>query len=196
MIQDFIYYFLLVICLFVSFYNEKARHSYFWLYFLLVLFYEMLFYFRVIGVEMYATSPIIYSLFFMNTYLKELSSGKYFFRLISNIIILVVGIILYRSSGGYSVNLGIMMSFIYILCGLIWLFYQFKNNSQIPIISKQFFWVSVSLLLWSVFFLFRVTPMYLFEKADDEFLAVLNKIFQLVTITSYIIFLKGLLCKS
>lgn len=195
MIQDFIYYFLLVMCLVASFYNEKARHNCFWLYFLLVLFYEILFYFRVIGVEIYATSPIVYSLFFINVYLKELYNEKRFIRYISNAVLLIVGVVLYPSSKGYSINLGIMMSFIFILCGLIWLFNQFKNNSQIPIISKQFFWVSVSLLLWAVFFLFRVTPMYLFEKSDDEFLAVLNRIFQLVTITSYIIFFKGLLCK-
>lgn len=182
-------------CLVASFYNEKARHNCFWLYFLLVLFYEILFYFRVIGVEIYATSPIVYSLFFINVYLKELYNEKRFIRYISNAVLLIVGVVLYPSSKGYSINLGIMMSFIFILCGLIWLFNQFKNNSQIPIISKQFFWVSVSLLLWAVFFLFRVTPMYLFEKSDDEFLAVLNKIFQLVTITSYIIFFKGLLCK-
>lgn len=196
MIQDFIYYFLLVICLVTSFYNGKARHNYFWLYFLLVLFYEVLFYCRRIGVEIYATSPIVYSLFFINIYLKQLYNEKYFIRYILNAIVLIVGIILYSNSNGYSVNLGIMMSFIYILCGLIWLFYQFKYNSQIPIISKQFFWVSVSLLLWAVFFLFRVTPMYLFEKADDEFLTVLNKIFQWVTIASYLIFFRGLLCKS
>ncbi|ASK31674.1 hypothetical protein CEY12_16820 [Chryseobacterium sp. T16E-39] len=196
MIQDFIYYALLVICLAVSFYNEKARHNYFWLYFLVVLLYEVLIYFKWIGVEIYATSPIVYSLFFINVYLKELYPKKHFIRYLSSAILLIVGILLYPTNKGYSIHLGIMMSFVYILCGLIWLFYQFKNNSQIPIISKQFFWVSVSLLLWAVFFLFRVTPMYLFEKTDDEFLGVLNKIFQLITIASYVIFFKGLLCKS
>ncbi|MEY8758696.1 hypothetical protein [Chryseobacterium tongliaoense] len=195
MIQDFLYYFLLIICLTVSFYNGRARQNYFWLYFLMVLFYEILFHYRLIDVKIYATSPIIYSLFFINVYLKEFCNKKYWIRLLSNGIIIILGIYLYPNEEAYSINLGIMMAFTFILCGLAWLFYEFQNSSQIHIITKQFFWVTISLLLWAIFFLFRLVPMYLFEKTDDEFLGNLNKIFQFATIISYIIFLKGLLCK-
>ncbi|RXM63823.1 hypothetical protein [Chryseobacterium sp. CH1] len=152
MVQDIIYNCLLILCLAVSCYNERARQNYFWIYFLLVLCYELFFSYKWIGIKIYTTSAILYSLFFVNVYLKELlDRRKYLVKWSLNIIVLGIGIYLYPENG-YSISLGIMMAFIFIILGLVWLFNEFKINSQVSLMEKQFFWVSVSLLLWAVFF--------------------------------------------
>lgn len=194
MIQNIIYYSILIVCFVVSFHYERARHNYFWLYFLLVLCYEFFFSYKLIGIDIYGTSAILYSLFFVIIFFRELSYKNHV-KCIVYMVVTVIGIYLYTEKS-YSINLGIMMAFIFIILGLIWLYNAFKINNQLSLIERQFFWISISLLLWGVFFLFRLIPMHLFEQTDIEFLRTLNTIFQWVTIVSYFIFFKGLLCKS
>ncbi|HCR76603.1 MAG TPA: hypothetical protein DIW37_09420 [Chryseobacterium sp.] len=195
MIQDILYYLILVLCLAFSLFKKKARQNYFWIYFLLVLLYEFFFEYRIVSVDFYASSALIYPLFFLNVYLINFIKKIYILKVCLNSLLIGLGIYYLLKDKEYSINLGVLMVLTYILLSLLWFFNEFRKNDQIHIIKKQFFWISTSLLLWSVFFLFRLIPMYLFDKIDKEFLFTLNNIFQIITILSYIIFLKGLLCE-
>jgi len=50
-------------------------------------------------------------------------------------------------------------------------------------------------LLWSTIFIIRVIPGQFFAKLDIDFLRLINQFYQIVTIFSYLIFLRGLFCK-
>lgn len=199
MIQDYIYYILILICLAVSIYNKTARQNCFWIYFLAVIFYELFFKIKIINLKIYSTSAIFYSLFFLNVYLNELKKKEYSINIIKyifSILIFGLGVLLMFEKSGYSINLGLIMTFTYISNSLVWFFTEFKRDSYIRIIDRQFFWISTSLLFWAIFFLFRLIPMYLFMEIDNEFLMLLNEVFQIVTIISYVVFFIGLLCKE
>ncbi len=87
------------------------------------------------------------------------------------------------------------MSLTYILFALQWLFNQLKHVDKNSLLKKQAFWFSTSLLIWSVIFLFRLIPMYWLDINDNNFLRQINLGYQITTILSYCLFLRGLFCK-
>lgn len=59
--------------------------------------------------------------------------------------------------------------------------------------SDPIFWISTALLMWSCFFLFRVTPMFYFAKEDNEFLQFLRVGQNIINIGMYIMFYVALM---
>jgi hypothetical protein len=50
------------------------------------------------------------------------------------------------------------------------------------------FWISTALLMWSCFFIFRVTPMFFFAENDYEFLQFLKAGQNVINIFMYAMF--------
>lgn len=193
--QDIAYFSVIIICLITSLYNHVARQNFFWIYFLAVLLFEILHLSNVINTRTYSYSAIFYTFFFLNVYLNQYSASI-FIRVILNIITISLTLYFYSAdSKSYPVSIGLLMNFTYIFLGIIWLYTQFINIEYTPIIKRQFFWITISILIWSIFFLFRLVPMYLFQDNDKTFLMTINEIFKIMTIVSYIIFFRGLICK-
>ena len=193
--QDVSYFSIIIICLITSLYNNVARQNFLWIYFLAVLLFEILHLNNVINTRMYSYSAIFYTLFFLNIYLNQYSAVT-FIRIILNIIVVSLALFFYAiDSNSYPISIGLLMNFTYIFLGIIWLYVQFINIEYTPIIKRQFFWITISILIWSIFFLFRLVPMYLFQNNDKTFLMTIDEIFKVMTIVSYIIFFRGLICK-
>jgi hypothetical protein len=100
------------------------------------------------------------------------------------------------SSKNFAVGLGVTLALFYIILSLSWLFNEVRNVDEDFIAKKQVFWVSSAILLWSVFFLFRIVPMYWLEKNDLAFLIMLDKIFRIAVTVTYIIFIIAITCKK
>lgn len=193
--QDVSYFSIIIICLITSLYNNVARQNFLWIYFLAVLLFEILHLNNVINTRIYSYSAIFYTLFFLNIYLNQYSAVT-FIRIILNIIVVSLALFFYSiDSNSYPISIGLLMNFTYIFLGIIWLYVQFINIAYTPIIKRQFFWITISILIWSIFFLFRLVPMYLFQNNDKTFLMTIDEIFKVMTIVSYIIFFRGLICK-
>lgn len=85
-------------------------------------------------------------------------------------------------------KLGILGALFFIINSLLWLYQKLNSYDDEKITEDPHFWVSSGLLLWSVFFIFRVAPMYLFNDIDKEFLQVLKIVLNIINIVMYSMF--------
>lgn len=188
----FIFYIMLIfLCLTVSFVNQTARQRYLWIYFSLVSTSELLIHYEILDRKFYDHLNVIYIVFFLIYYFRELK------RMLRNFgwIILLLMCILLPFLG--KEKLSIFQVFSYILLSIMWFYNEIKKPNEIAIYKKMTFWISASLLLWSVTFFMRIVPAHFFEKEDLDFLKnTIGKIYQIIVIISYIIFLRGLVCKQ
>lgn len=90
-------------------------------------------------------------------------------------------------------NLGIIVALFFIINTLLWYFQKLNSFGDEKISDDPHFWVSSGLLLWSVFFIFRVAPMYLFNDIDKEFLQVLKIVLNIINIIMYSMFYVALI---
>lgn len=88
----------------------------------------------------------------------------------------------------YFDNGGIISAICLLLFSLLDYTFILKNRTIIKITSIPFFWVSTALLLWSVFFLFRLIPRFLFQNIDHNFMEILRSFFQLINVITYALF--------
>lgn len=191
-----LYLFTIAVCLVISIQNRLARQHHLWLYFGFVLIIETTKIFRWgnFSSVIYTYSSLAYILYFLYYYLIV----KINKILIGSLAIVSIPLYTYfvlHCNDDYPTQVGILMSLIYIILSLIWFANQLLHTDSIPITKKQTFWVSFSLLIWSVFFLFRLIPMYWLNVNDNDFLRDINLGYQIITILSYFIFLRGLFCK-
>lgn len=191
-----LYLFTIAVCLAFSIQNRLARQRYLWLYFGIVLIIETtkIFGWGNFSSEIYTYSALAYILYFLCYYrivkVNTILTG----------VLAITSIILYfyfviNSKDDYPTAVGILMSTIYIILSLIWFVNQLLHTDSVRITQKQTFWISFSLLIWSTFFLFRLIPMYWLDLHDKEFLKDINFGYQIITILSYFIFIRGLFCK-
>lgn len=188
-----IYLLIVFFCLIFSYKNIKQDSL--WVYFSVVFIVEInsfLDLFKNTN-SIYTIANIFYICFF----------SYYFFKENSKKIFLILGILgvfsqiyfLFSSDKSYPVEIGIIVSIIYIFISLIWFYLQIKSPQNFAIHKIRLFWVSLSLLLWAVFFIFRIIPMYWFAINDIMFLKQLTVAYKIVTILSYLLFLRSLFCK-
>ena len=192
-----IYLLLLFLCLAFSIYKKKARQNFLWLYFVIVFIVEFI-KIKVLknsSSVIYTYISITYILYFIIYYWKQKLNKIILILIFIISFIIYIYIILNNNSTDYPTPIGIIMSLSYILLALLWYIHQLQNVDTIRILKKQAFWVSSSLLIWSVFFIFRSIPMYWLNIHDYDFLIQINFGFQIITIFSYLLFLRGLFCK-
>ena len=190
-----IYFITILFCLGASFINKVSRQNNLWVYFSIVIFIEIGFYLTFIPIEVYNISALLYISFFVYYFGNQKKSNKKIIYIIG--IIALVFCFYFFSNGmhSYSIESGIAMNLVYIIFSLQWLLSQLMHVDENSLLKKQAFWFSTSLLIWSVVFLFRLIPMYWLDINDNTFLRQINLGYQITTILSYCLFLRGLFCK-
>lgn len=194
---DKIYYITIVINFIVSIAFRRLWKRFFWLYFVVTILVETLVSCRInfITTRIYNYLDIFCIAYFGWIYFEELKQNK--IKIASIFFILAGLVFIYISKTNYSIETGFLYSIFLIFISLYWFFQKIlEKNSEVNIIYVRYFWISSSLLLWAVFYIFRMFPMYFFAMSDLEFANILKVTFQIVTIISYIIFLKGLLTEK
>lgn len=191
-----IYFTIILFCLGASFLNKVSRQNLLHIYFFLVVIIEIGFFVRIMPNEIYNSSPLFYIPFFTFYFGNQENCNKKIIYFLG-IIAFISCLFFYAFEGleKYSTQAGTSMSITYIVYSLLWLLSQIINPDENSLLKKQVFWVSSSLLIWAVFFIFRSIPMYWLNIHDYDFLVQINFGFQIVTIFSYCLFLRGLFCK-
>ncbi len=191
-----IYFFIILFCFGASFIRKVSRQNLFYIYFLLVVIIEIGAFFRILPRDIYNSSPLYYIPFFTFYFANQKNTNQKNIYLIGSVAFISC-IFFYAFEGlqEYSIYAGTLMSVVYIVYSLLWLLLQILNTDENPLLKKQAFWISSSLLIWAVFFIFRSIPMYWLNNNDLEFLIQINFGFQIITIFSYLLFLRGLFCK-
>ena len=186
-----IYLSLLSLCFLASF-RKLFLKNFLWAYFLYVIIVEVLVNFFSVKDHLYIYSILIYIIYFFFFYAKKIH--KKAVVAISLVLFLISFYFIVSSNQveSYNINAGISLSIFYILISLLWFYTNFQKTNR-KIHHKLGFWVSSSLLLWGVAFIFRIIPMQFFNIKDKEFLLVITQLYQSFTILSYVIFLVGIL---
>lgn len=94
------------------------------------------------------------------------------------------------------IDTNIFKSFVFIFLSIYWFVNQIRKPDETLIYHKMTFWISSSILLWSTIFIIRVIPGQFFADLDMDFLRLVNHLYQMTTIASYLLILKGLFCKQ
>lgn len=195
---DIIYYIIISINLIVSIAFKRLWKQCFWLYFVVTILIEAVISCEVsfITTRIYNYLDIFCIAYFGWLYFKELKPNRPM-KIISLLFILAGIIFIVISKTNYSIVTGFLYSIFLIFISLFWFCQKIlEKNRGDNIIHLRLFWISSSLLLWAIFYIFRMFPMYFFTKSDLEFSNLLKVMFQIITIVSYMMFLKGLLCKK
>ncbi len=189
------YIFIILLCLTVSIYLKTPRQRGLWIYFFIIFTIENLIYFKYLKIYSYNWANLLYLIFFYGYYYKEIVGKKSYFIILWIISCLLCLYFIFKENifGG---NLNIFQSLVYIFLSMNWFIQQIKAPDNIRIYKKMSFWISISILLWSITFLFRIIPMYFFANNDIGFLEIVNRAYQGVTMFTYILMFRGLLCEK
>ena len=192
-----IFYFIIILfCLGASFFNKVSRQNLLYIYFLIVVIFEGGIFVRILPRVIYNSSPLLYLPFFTFYFLNQNNGNKKTIYSIGSIaFIICVYFYTYEGLENYSTRAGTAMSITYIVYSLLWFLTQIISPDENSLLKKQAFWISSSLLIWAVFFIFRSIPMYWLNIHDHDFLVQINFGFHIITIFSYLLFLRGLFCK-
>lgn len=188
--QPFVYLALIYLCLIVSFLNRKRDRSMIYLYFLIVGIIESFPHFLTINMNrVYTIGTFLYMLYFTFYYARLWPEKKKIIYFLGLLAICSCVFLTINSQESFPAGLGLGISIFYITLSLSWFYHQITMPDSVFIIKKQAFWVSTAILFWSVFFLFRVSPMYWLETHDLNFLLILNGIFKAAVVFTYALFL-------
>lgn len=88
----------------------------------------------------------------------------------------------------FDVSVGITISLYYISASLLWFYQKVKAFDEYKITDDPVFLISTALLMWSCFFIFRVTPMFLFDETDKGFSQFLRTFQYAINILMYSMF--------
>ena len=182
--------------------NIGYKQKYFFVYLIIVFITEILGYilrknFGVNYFYFYFPGVILNVLYFGLFYCIEFRNLSFKRFTIFLTVFSLVGIVFFQYNDGtlmIASNVYLIVVFFDLIMALMW-FYQIINNIDDTLIThKQAFWVSTGLLLWSIFNLFRLYPIYFLYKSDNELSQILMVVTNFVTVISYLMYLKGLRC--
>ncbi len=132
----------------------------------------------------------IFCILFFSFFFRK--SNQKFFKNLSSLsaIIAIVYIVFFTHflSVDFDKNIGITLLAFYIVNSLVWFYQKISFFDKNRITDDPVFWISTALLMWSCFFLFRVTPMFYFAKEDEEFLQFLKIGQNIINIGMYSMF--------
>jgi hypothetical protein len=155
---------------------------------------EILIFTKVLENSFYNKANCIHILFLCWYFQNE-----FFDRKIYKILLLIISVIslwLLFDQSILKIDTNILKSFVFIFLSIDWFVNQIKKPNEVEIYHKMTFWIASSILLWSTIFIIRVIPAHFFAELDMNFLRSINYFYQITTIVSYVIFLKGLFCKQ
>lgn len=196
-ILDLLYFVILGVNLIVSIVVKTQWKHFYYIYFLITMGVEIVtIYFHDLQ-RLYNFLDIFSMVFFYFLFLETLIYQRIVKGITISLVIFSVYLMIV-SKTSYSIYTGIVFCLFSIFLSLSWFHSMIASGESetLRITDRGLFWISSSLLMWSVFYLFRMTPMYWFNNRDPEFLYTLKYIFQIATIISYGLFLKGLISKQ
>ncbi|SFB94797.1 hypothetical protein [Kaistella jeonii] len=185
-----IYIVLLYLCLLISFFRRKRDESYIFVYFVIVAVIETVTHFFTVEINhIYTAGSFFYIGYFTYYYAKQIEQRRKLIYSLGVLAAVISVIFILFSKYSFSVALGVTVAVFYITLALFWLFDQIQNVQKVYILKKQAFWVSTALIFWSIIFLFRITLMHWLEANDYAFLVVLDHIFKVSVVLTYVFFL-------
>jgi len=195
---DIVYYIIIVTSFIVSIAYKNLWKQLFWLYFGITIITEILFTIKAgfITARMYNYLDLFCIVYFGYIYSKE-TNDRYIIKVVTLLSFILGGIFILISKTNYSIITGYLYCIFLIFISLFWFYKKISTkNQEENILNLYFFWISSSLLLWATFYIFRMYPMYFFDKKDPEFLKEISKVFTMINIITYSLFLRGLFCKQ
>jgi len=128
------------------------------------------------------------------------TSKNIFIKGVCLFFLVLSGIFIFISKTEYSIVTGYLYCLFLIFISLFWIYQKIsddnqEDNQEDNLVNLSFFWLSISLLFWAVFYIFRMFPMYYFNNEDVEFLEEISKVFTLINIITYLLFMRSLFCK-
>lgn len=185
-----IYVVVLYLCLIISFFRRKRDDSYLFIYFFVVAVIETFTHFFTLDVNIiYTACSFFYIGYFTYYYAEQMEQKKKQIYIFGGLAAIIGLVFILSSEYSFSIALGVTVSVFYIILSLFWLFDQITNEQKVYILKKQAFWVTTALLFFSIIFLFRITLMHWLEENDYAFLVVLDHIFKVSVVLTYVFFL-------
>lgn len=133
---------------------------------------------------------LIFSVLYFSYY-YSLVFKKYFKAFLSFCVVILLAI--FCLTGVYKERLDLdsvlMLAFFYIIISLFWLYARVKNPTENYIKFYPRFWVSIALLVWSCFFIYRIIPSYIFADKDPELLRFMKILMYIINVIYYGLFL-------
>lgn len=194
---DVLYYIIIIINFIVSIIYYRLWKQLFWLYFGVTIIIEILFSVKAsfITAKWYNYLDLFCIAYFGYIFSKEINNS-YIIKITFLLVFILGGIFIFISKTNYSIITGYLYCIFLILISLFWFYKKILDeNHENNILDLCFFWLSSSLLFWAVFYIFRMFPMYFFNKSDPEFLNEISNVFTMINIVTYLLFLRGLFCK-
>ncbi len=185
----YIYIIAVTFCLIKSIVRKDILYVYFSAVLLVDLYMYFLFKKTLWNIHPYA---ILFYICFFIYYYRALFYNRLIYYFILSLVFLLGSLLIFSSENPYAAPLIILMSLVYIILPLFWFAKEIMTVDEQRITDKQKFWVSSALLFWIIFFIFKMIPLYFFNRQDLGFLLVLDNIYQIATIISYLIFFKSL----
>lgn len=132
----------------------------------------------------------IFSIFLFYIYFIKIFQKvqKFIFQFIFASIIIYYFLLTKFYLSQFDISIGILISLYYISISLLWFYQKIITFDESKITDDPVFWVSTALLLWSCFFIFRVTPMFFLDAHDKAFLEFLRTTQNIVNILMYLMF--------
>lgn len=209
-ILSYIYYIVVIVLMLYSLYlafkqNIKSKQNYFFVYVTIVFILDVLGVFlrknfHINQFYFYFPYTLFHIIYFGCFYFLEFKKKLLFKRLALTITIISFFLVIleqYKTSSLIlSNNLFLIMVIFNILLGLIWFVYIINNIDDVNITNKQVFWVTIAIILWSIFAFFRLFPIYVLFKIDKELLSLINITFSIINIITYLLYLKALRCTN
>lgn len=195
-ILDITYYLIIILNFIVSIIFKRLWKQFYFVYFFVIIISEVLIFIFPNAQKIYNLLDIFSIIFFWYVFQKKIEN-KIWIKAISLFAVILSIYFLVISKTLYSIYTGVICCLYLIVISTNWFYRKIlSENLDGSILSDHLFWISSSLLFWSVFYLFRMTPMYWIHTQDENFLFVLKYMYQIATNLSYILFLKGLLTKQ
>lgn len=197
MILLIFYYIVLCFCLvkaiILKIKHKKTKKSFLILYFFTAFLLESYGLYKIIVQEydysfLFNYFFLFNILYFLFQYNKEFNSQIKNIATILAILACIMVIYLISQNTIFSNKIGLILSFFYISISILWFYQKNIDISNEYLVDLPFFWISVALLFWSIFFIFRIMPMYILESLDAGFKIQINNIFMIVNIITYILF--------
>ncbi len=191
-----VYQLLIIICLIVAFLKRKEKRFPIYLYFLIVGIIEAISYFYRENSLPYQLGSLFYAAFFTLYYARFTPRLKKLVYLFGGIAFSLILFIFLKFEQNFPSEMGVLISILYIFLSLIWFYDQVTHPGKNFIIHQETFWISAANLFWGIIFLFRVSMMYYLAAKDLEFLMVIDKIFRISLLLTYVILLIGVTRKQ
>lgn len=190
----YLYILIIFLCFAASIINKAARQRFLWIYFAFILLSETLIFTKILDNNFYNRANCIHIIFICWYFYKEFLDRK-IYRILLTIISLINFGLLFKPDI-LKIDTNIFKSFVFIFLSIDWFINQVKKPDEAVIYHKMTFWISSSILLWSTVFIIRIIPGQFFADIDLNFLKLIDRFYQIITIISYLFILKGLFCKQ